>query len=157
MPKKKKQRMLAFLSNFFTFQAGAVTTGDQGAPPPQPGHNENQRSPLSQFMSKTVLKLPDQPSRDEIAARKQNSLDLFTSGRVLAEASTPSSNLALKFAVNEILHGLLLMTVIKIKIKIIIKELKSLAFESDFDIDGLSNTFFSRLKPMKIESLLNIL
>lgn len=73
-----------------------MTSGDQGA---QPAHNENARSPLSQFMSKTIVKLPqEQPSRDEIAAKRQNSLDLFTSGRVLAEAST-TSGVALKFAV----------------------------------------------------------
>lgn len=76
-----------------------MTSGDQGA---QPVHNENARSPLSQFMSKTIVKLPqEQPSRDEIAAKRQNSLDLFTSGRVLAEAST-TSGVALKFAVRRI-------------------------------------------------------
>lgn len=57
-------------------------------PEPQVPVEEEIRSPQSPFLSKTIIRLPEQPSRDEVARRR--GADQLTAGRVLAELSTPA-------------------------------------------------------------------
>lgn len=58
-------------------------------PEPQPAVAQVQEEVKSPFLSQTLLRLPEQPSRDDVARRRM-AAEQLTAGRVLAQVSTPS-------------------------------------------------------------------